>query len=377
MSSISQAGVSCKLVAGAMGAAGGTGSPTGSGGGLHDPAGCGRPDGAEGSRVAGVGARAGLCLPPDTNRGVTSTSPIVDWVEGTFLGCTVEEGLERCIMVAGEITELPRGCRGYSKSGVIAGTGRVGWSPEYPSFGVHISLPASALGSSRFGDVRGLLSYMESMGFRGSRIDFAIDDHVGILDLDVISRAIAGRAFVSPVHGGGEITSWARSRDVEVQGRTLYLGSRASESYMRIYDKAAESHLSGHWVRVELELKGKKAAAAVRELVKTGPSIVAGWFRQFVDFVDQHLEDSNRSRWSTCTWWAAFLGGVNKAALLVVQTERTLARLAAWVSRTVAPSLACLVAGEGPGWLDEQVRRGFWRMSPVQLGLLRGLGSSQ
>lgn len=42
-------------------------------------------------------------------------------------------------------------------------------------------------------------------------------------------------------------------------GTTLYIGSRQSDKFLRIYDKAAEQQVPGDWMRVELEIKGDTA----------------------------------------------------------------------------------------------------------------------
>lgn len=42
-------------------------------------------------------------------------------------------------------------------------------------------------------------------------------------------------------------------------GDTILVGSRTSDRYIRIYDKAKEQKRQGDWVRIEIEIKGKAA----------------------------------------------------------------------------------------------------------------------
>jgi DNA relaxase NicK len=53
-------------------------------------------------------------------------------------------------------------------------------------------------------------------------------------------------------------------------GHTIYIGSRTSEKFMRLYDKGVEQHLEGaDWKRLELELKGMVARAAAHQVIDT------------------------------------------------------------------------------------------------------------
>lgn len=77
-------------------------------------------------------------------------------------------------------------------------------------------------------------------------------------------------------------------------GDTLYIGSRHSERFLRVYDKAAEQHAEGYWVRVELEMKGAVAKAWMGALTK-GARAVAGEVVRILDLpetrVAQAIED--------------------------------------------------------------------------------------
>jgi DNA relaxase NicK len=69
-------------------------------------------------------------------------------------------------------------------------------------------------------------------------------------------------------------------------GSTLYLGSRMSDRFARLYDKGIEqqTHKAGKWWRFELELKGECSPQASAELLSADDysrecfSIVADFF---------------------------------------------------------------------------------------------------
>lgn len=79
-------------------------------------------------------------------------------------------------------------------------------------------------------------------------------------------------------------------------GQTLYVGSRQSDKFLRIYDKAAEMSIPGDWVRVELEVKGDTARALGTQLVNASELTMARVAKQMLwsmvqwdDPIWQHL----------------------------------------------------------------------------------------
>ncbi len=130
--------------------------------------------------------------------------------------------------------------------------------------------------------------------------------------------------------------SWGWHQNGE--GSTFTLGSRSSERYLRVYDARG-------YTRTELELKGDRARLVLREVLLSPPGEWAVRFlahlRQFVDFVDASA-NTNISRAPLLSWWAAFVNGVEKAALHIAKAPRTLERITAWLRRQVAASIALM-----------------------------------
>jgi len=318
--------------------------------------------------------------PPCGNTGVQSAC-VVDWLHGTFLDpdTSIDQALDYVRFLFGEIVPLDRGFRGYANSGVILGTGRVAWDYNRPDMGVHVVLPSSALGelSRTVGDMQGLGAFLLSVGFKVGRFDVAIDDRDGYLDLDRIRQAVDDRCYTSRWRRYQERRSRVGDGPFAV---TLEFGSRTSESFLRIYDKAAEQSQKGveglegvHWLRVELELKGRRAHAAFEKWVAEGFGFVPGLIRSYLEFkVSGQAEQ--RTRWPIASWWARFLGYAGKLRLSLPSPVRTLETVRAWVEHQVAPSLALLVRAEGGAvdWLYLLLQKGAARLTPAQLALLSG-----
>lgn len=348
----------------------------------------------------------GVSAPPASNTGVQNTLVSegggVDWLSFTKMvdgRCSLAAALAWVHCTFGPGVPLERGGLGYTHSEIICETGRVFWSPDRQSQGVHVRLPASALGwlvaSDRWvwADPRAFALFLWQAGAKFSRADFAMDDRTGALDLELIDKYYAQ---------GWLTTRWRKGQVIEgrlgSRGKTLYFGSRSSESFLRIYDKAAErldrgeaSVATGTALpvarpagdvelaeaspcnRVEIEFKGEKAHAAVVEYIAFGLPAIVGILRGLIEFKEPG-EDTNPSRWAPATWWVAFLDGVEKSRLVIAKAEKTVERVARWLEKQVAPSLAFLTLylGDGMDSIKELIKSGQGRLNPWQVAALTG-----
>jgi phage replication initiation protein len=181
--------------------------------------------------------------------------------------------------------------------------------------GHHIVLTGSACEEIGPKIVNIALSAIE-LGGKISRVDLAIDDHVGLLDLAVIESSIrkglCTSRFLTPprIEGGFDKKTGKES------GKWIKFGRRSSGMYFRFYDKAAEQRKPGHWVRLEVEAKGKNATEIMRQVAqgKTLGTMLFGLLRNYLAFREPS-SDPNRSRWPYATWWSRFLGEVEKVQL--------------------------------------------------------------
>lgn len=98
-----------------------------------------------------------------------------------------------------------------------------------------------------------LLSAAIDAGMRISRLDLAKDATGQAFDGEAIYQSLKSRA------GGGSTRNVSRIEN-NMGGQTIYVGSRTSEKFIRIYDKAAETgDFTKQWWRFELETKGEFA----------------------------------------------------------------------------------------------------------------------
>ena len=148
---------------------------------------------------------------------------------------------------AGWIKEKP--CNGYPY--VVSAADRSGLrvmatEPDAP-MGVHVSWSGSAL---REVNPRAVLRLALNMGATIRRIDLAVDLHKELDQHSLYFRLTQGEA---------KTASKKFQRIQSDTGWTIYVGSRTSEKFLRIYDKQAEAQLQEPLTRVELECKGDYA----------------------------------------------------------------------------------------------------------------------
>lgn len=133
------------------------------------------------------------------------------------------------------------------------------------------------------------------------RIDLAINDHTGILDIPELAEKCRKREYIGKsrsykFYQSGELIKH-REDGREYMGRTLYLGSLKSDVYFCIYEKDYEQYVklgtpleeADIINRFEIRLRNERAYYAVRDLLtyydaeQTAFSII----NQYVRFVDE------------------------------------------------------------------------------------------
>ena len=136
-----------------------------------------------------------------------------------------------------------------------------------------------------------------------------------------------------------------RKRGV-LTGWTVYIGTRKSDSMLRIYDKAGEQRRKGHesagpWVRVELECHQDFADAIARDYFDRGSAAVLEQLNRRIRFTAPTGRDSNPWRAPVAAWWESLLGSVKPGQSLACgeKPECTVDRLEAMAERQCGPAL--------------------------------------
>ena len=295
----------------------------------------------------------------------------IDWIEGTIKNRPFDEVLtELKPFFSDDFTELEYGGHHYSHSAIVCGDGRVYWSPDRPEMGVHVSLPSQALAivcGER--DRLTLARDLRSMGMEFTRDDFCVDDTAGLLDLDVIMAAVRSGAYVS------RFKKWLIVDNSE-GGRTIGFGKRGSDSYIRIYDKAKEQHENGHRIRVELELRRKRAQFAMLVLLDLDdPSqmtaTVFGLIRSTLDFRIPSASDETKSRWEVAQWWAEFFEFCGFVHLFIPKEIRTVEDTINWLRKQVSPSMLVAMSKLGSEGFLKLASDAVPRLRPKHIAMMR------
>lgn len=330
------------------------------------------------------------CQPPFSITGVRCTPnrksrALVDWIALTAEeGTTVADLIPRSERL--EWNAIDRGIHGYRqqmRSGAIAL-----YSNGNPGMGVHLVISGEgcrqmeangSVDEDYIGGWSGLLKHWLDMSVKFTRIDIALDDFDDVLNItelqasiqqgDIVSRARQAKYYLDTNMAG------------EKTGEGISIGSRTSESYYRIYDKALEQIArnlgekeDGNWVRVEVEFKQNKAqtiAERIAEGAAIGP-LLQGILRADVQFKAHKDSDSNKRRWPLLPQWDTFLNNVGGIQLVQEPKKRTLEDVDQWLVKQVAPSLALIVKAAG-GDLDRlniYVAYGSGRLSKRHLAML-------
>lgn len=322
----------------------------------------------------GEGSRP-VVTPPPSNTGVQFTANVfelVDWVSGTLGdGEPVELWGSLLGVQPDQWEELPHGGLGYSRCKEACHC-RVYYAGA-PGMGSHVAISGEgcrdleARGVVR--DWREFAALLLDYGVKVTRLDVARDDRGGILDLHQLTELAELRQFTSRAHTWEPVQRYGRDRSLTRHG--LNFGRRGSESYLRIYNKALESGEGLSWVRVELELKGKRAAAGMRAIAQTGLAWVAGALRSFLDFKREPIE-GNRSRVPSLPSWDRFLSGAAKVVLAVERVVRTLEKLLYHLEHQWGPTIATAMFAKGGDatWFYDIARAGRHRMRKRHAELL-------
>ena len=131
-------------------------------------------------------------------------------------------------------------------------------------------------------------------------------------------------------------------------GATVYIGAPSSDFRVRIYDKALEQGVDGHWVRVELVMRSANANAFVEAV--TGSENVGKLAAQVINDKFSFIErdDSNISRCTVCDWWQNFVDELDKVRLVSREViQHGVERIRGWIESQVGPSLYVLMKTMG------------------------------
>jgi hypothetical protein len=316
-------------------------------------------------------------MTPPTNRGVNfpDTAPIgLGWLSITFRAKTHTEGVFLTRRIAEAIgephpRERERGIQGYETAFDVLSSSAIGRTTDRP-MEAHLTLKQSDCSWQRFAALVELADTCES--WRVSRLDLNYDD---------AARTATPQAVQAAISAGHVVTRADRQNHAVARGgviSSVYVGSRASDRLLNVYDKDAERAdalrepiaIGTYGVRWELRLKDARAIAAVAELRgldDTGALVRFFWslVRSLVDF--RHAAEPGRTGHHyevrpLLDWWRDLVDDAERRALYERRQPEDpnwrMWRKTRWLN-TCAVAVAEVVEFQpDPLWLRELVRYG-------------------
>lgn len=184
------------------------------------------------------------------------------------------------------------------------------------------------------------------------RIDLAINDKVGILDISWLVEKWKKGEYVSvfryfDCHESG-IDIPERDKKEKEMGKTFYCGSMKSEIYFCIYEKDYEQYMrlgipveeASIKNRFEIRLKNERAELAVENLIRheNPGNTVFGIINHYLRFVEKVEEEKLRKDWKTDNKWQRFIGAEERNIRLTVKPEPyVFDKTMRWFAKQVAP----------------------------------------
>jgi len=208
--------------------------------------------------------------PPACNTGVEKKifSQRIHWLEITFKSASQKKLPESLPKEGVECYPL----HGYN-TGLKFSDGRMEFThTSRADMGCHIQWDGGALDGLTFPPLE-LVKFLYSAGAKFTRIDLANDCQNFNLRAEDATREITAKNFTCRAK---KTPCWY---DPSFGGWTQYLGTKASEIHLRIYDKAAELGIQGDYTRVELVVRAGRAQQAAREIIRGADfrALVAGY----------------------------------------------------------------------------------------------------
>lgn len=306
---------------------------------------------------------------------------LLDWIEFTIHDLSLEDVFLQVLKLnIADFTDLERGRYGYTGCKQLGNISVLHNGKK--EMGIHVVL--SGRGCREYEaeqNILKLISRIDSVDGKITRLDIAIDDTQNIIPFDTI---------LQDVKEGNIISKWKKSIEIverelktgQITGKTINFGSRTSEIVLRIYDKTKEQakkrkkeNPTANWVRMELEIKKTKAYKMQKILLETEyiGEIVSAVLNNYIRFVIKG-KDKNKSRWSIASYWQNILITTKKLSLTIKPAERTTEDVKNWITKQVTPSLAlCLLDNGGDiGELMYLIKKGRKRLKPKHLKMLKG-----
>lgn len=177
----------------------------------------------------------------------------------------------------------------------------------------HSLVEVSGIGCDSLGSLKAELALLQEVAPRLTRVDIAVDIFTETRPDEFAAHRTAGR-----------FKSWSEA--VSESGHTIYVGSKTSDRYARVY-RYNPPHPRAQFLRVEHVLKAEQAKLAAQQIDASG-------IEQFVAML------GNTFGWQHADWSPAENSDESVAAW---RPERRQGKTVAWVYAQVFPALRKLL----------------------------------
>lgn len=294
---------------------------------------------------------------------------IVDWLAVT---CKSETPLQDLLSVFNlnifDFTELQKGALGYTRQAVFNKIKILFEGKE--DMGAHLIISGQAcryLEAKGFNLFHSAFAIAEQENFKMTRLDIALDTSE-----DILSKVVESIEQGLYVSKSRKVSLYKTSENGQVlKTGTVYIGSRSSNLYIRIYDKALEQKREDiPWFRVEFELKKEyiiKALKLFRENISQAFfNILGSYFRPLT------YRASNVTRSPTAKYWEEFCKLREKVSLYSAPAQSEISDKLDWVMTQCAGTLGLLsLAFDNTQWLEAVAERGKEKLKPSDLEILQ------
>jgi len=332
-----------------------------------------------------VGFGKTLC----SNTGSTPPPPLLfasrlDWLQGSVK--LPQSAFEH---VLGEISSIFKDTfapdKGYWFSGrafdhhrVSDRGGRVAWNIlENGDHDMWLMMPAKLLsGCDRVFLLMRFLSTLNSVGFKPTRIDLAIDDYTKSISWEQFDAAYdAGYAI-----GFRECGLSTSKKERKTNGFTFYMGSKRSEKLYRFYDKDVESNGEIAAYRLEVQFRDEWSKSVWQKLLapkceKDFHQAIVDCVCTPIDFYVETVDDANFITRIPLDWWASYKKMVrsNGITLSCGRVKTSIDSAMEWVENQVETTLAMIetyldkTSGSFYDWLMARIDSGRERLKALHL----------
>lgn len=166
-----------------------------------------------------------------------------------------------------------------------------------------------------------------------SRIDIAGDDRDGLLNYRRMTAHCKHRRYICKAR----FNIW-----IDGDEQAIYFGSPASDRRLRIYNKAIEQGIDGHWIRCEMQMRNDNAVSFLLNWLeyKNIGRCYGSVLRDFLRYTDTAPEGKHHARCTVCTWWERFLGSIENCPQLYLDSSTyTLWHVQEFLKRQASSSL--------------------------------------